>query len=88
MSEFQKGIRTMEEKISIIVPIYNREKYLKRCIDSLLKQTYKNIEIMLVDDCSKDNSAEIAKEYEKKHPLVCRVIQHTSNQGVYAARNL
>ncbi len=88
MSEFQKGIRTMEEKISIIVPIYNREKYLKRCIDSLLKQTYKNIEIMLVDDCSKDNSAEIAKEYEKKHPLVCRVIQQTSNQGVSAARNL
>lgn len=77
----------MQEKISIVVPIYNVEKYLKRCIDSLIKQEYKNIEILLVDDCSTDGSIDIAKEYEENNPKICRVIQREKNGGLSAARN-
>ena len=49
--------------ISIIVPIYNSEKYLTKCLDSLQKQTYENIEVILVDDGSRDDSAIICKKY-------------------------
>ena len=54
------------EKISIIVPVYNTEPYLKRCVDSLLHQTYASIEILLIDDGSTDNSLEVCREYERK----------------------
>lgn len=50
-------------KISIVIPIYNAEDHLQRCVDSVLNQTEKNIEIILVDDGSKDNSIEICKNY-------------------------
>ncbi len=53
-------------KISIIVPIYNVEKYLSKCIDSIVNQTYKHIEILLVNDGSTDNSEEICLAYAKK----------------------
>ena len=53
----------MEPNISIIVPIYNAEKYMKKCIDSILSQTLENIEIILINDGSVDNSANIADEY-------------------------
>ena len=46
-------------KISVIIPIYNVEKYLARCLDSIINQTYKNLEIICVNDCSQDNSAKI-----------------------------
>lgn len=77
----------MDEKISVIVPIYNVEPYLKRCVDSLLEQTYQNFEILLVDDCSTDNGPEIAKEYAQTHPQLCRFIQREKNGGLSAARN-
>lgn len=74
-------------KVSVIVPIYNVEPYLKRCVDSLLVQTYSNYEILLIDDCSMDNSSTIAKEYAQAHPELCRFIQREKNGGLSAARN-
>ena len=50
-------------KISIIVPIYNAENYLSKCLESLVRQTFKNIEIILIDDCSTDNSKKIIEEF-------------------------
>ena len=54
----------MQDLITVIVPIYQVEKYLKKCLDSILNQTYKNLEIILVDDGSKDNSPQICEEYK------------------------
>ena len=72
-------------KISIIVPIYNVEKYIKKCINSLLNQTYKDIEIILVEDGSPDNCRNICDEYGAKDKRI-NVI-HQKNEGVSAARN-
>ena len=70
--------------ISIIIPVYNVEKYLRRCLDSCLSQTFTNIEIIAVDDGSKDRSGLILDEYaQKKYPI--KVI-HKKNEGVYKAR--
>ncbi|WP_308769792.1 glycosyltransferase family 2 protein [uncultured Bacteroides sp.] len=70
--------------ISIIVPIYKVDPYLDRCILSLIKQTYTNIEIILVDDGSPDNSGKICDEYAKKDKRI--TVIHQQNQGVTAAR--
>lgn len=72
-------------KISIIVPIYNVEKYLKECVDSVLTQSFNDFELILVDDGSPDSCPLICDEYEKKDDRV-RVI-HKKNAGVSAARN-
>lgn len=71
--------------ISIVVPVYNVEKYLKDCVESLLVQTYKYNEIILVDDGSSDNSALICDEYEKNYNMI-KVI-HKTNGGLSDARN-
>lgn len=71
--------------ISIAVPVYNVESYLKSCIDSLLAQTYRNIEILLIDDGSTDQSGNICDAYAQKDERI-RVF-HTENQGVSSARN-
>ena len=71
--------------ISIIVPVYNVEKYLNRCVDSIVNQTYKNIEIILVDDGSKDRSGEICDFYAKNDDRI-QVI-HKKNGGLSDARN-
>ena len=55
-----------KDKISIIIPVYNTERYLERCITSLLNQTYKNLELIFVDDGSTDKSMEILKNAQKK----------------------
>lgn len=73
------------EKISVIVPVYQVEAYLPCCLDSILAQTYSNLEIILVDDGSQDRSAEICEMYAKKDSRI-KVI-HQRNQGVSAARN-
>lgn len=72
--------------ISVIVPVYNAEKYLRRCIDSVLAQTYTDFELLLIDDGSKDKSGEICDEYAQKDARV-RVF-HKENGGVSSARNL
>lgn len=73
------------ELITVVVSVYNMEKYLKRAIDSLLNQTYKNYEIILVDDGSTDGSGAICDEYAMKNELI-RVI-HKDNGGLSSARN-
>lgn len=71
--------------VSIIIPVYNREKTLGRCVESVLNQTYQNLEIILVDDGSKDRSVEIAKKYAKEDRRI-KVIAK-KNGGVSSARN-
>jgi glycosyltransferase involved in cell wall biosynthesis len=75
----------MQGLISIIVPVYNSEKTLKRCFDSLINQDYKNIEIILIDDGSKDKSGEICDLYAKKDQRI--KVCHQDNQGESSARN-
>lgn len=75
----------MKDKISVIVPIYNAEKYLRECLDSLINQTYTNLEIILVNDGSKDNSYEIAKEYALKDERI--KLYTKENGGLSDARN-
>lgn len=75
----------MEELISVIVPIYNVEKYLEKCIKSLLKQTYHNLEILLIDDGSEDGSLSVCQRYAKEDSRICVI--HQENQGVAGARN-
>lgn len=68
-------------KYSFIVPIYNVEKYLIRCTESLLAQTYKDFEIILIDDGSTDSSGSIADRYGEKYPDIFRVV-HQENKGL------
>lgn len=72
--------------ISIIVPVYNVEKYLKECLKSLTTQTYQDIEILLIDDGSTDNSLDICREFEKKDRRI--KVVHKENSGVSDTRNL
>ena len=76
---------SMLPKVSIIVPIYKVENYLSRCVDSIVNQTYSNIEVILVDDGSPDNCGLIADEYEKKDNRIKSV--HKENGGLSDARN-
>lgn len=72
--------------VSIIVPVYNAGPYLEDCLKSIMKQSYDNLEIILIDDCSKDDSVSICKQWMKKDNRVY-LLQHDSNKGVSAARN-
>lgn len=74
------------ELISIIVPVYNVEEYIEQALDSLINQTYKNIEIIIIDDGSTDNSAIICERYAEEDKRI--VVIHTANNGVAIARNL
>ena len=72
-------------KYSVIIPVYNAEKTLKRCVDSLLEQDYTDAEIILVNDGSKDGSEDICREYAEAHPNIRLISQQ--NGGVSTARN-
>lgn len=77
--------RETEPKISVIVPVYNVEKYLNRCIDSLISQTYSNLEIILIDDGSSDKSGEICDAYAQGNDRI--KVLHQENKGLPGARN-
>lgn len=76
----------LEGLVSVITPVYNAERFLDRTLQSVFNQTYKNIEILLIDDCSRDKSAEIIKRYEQDHPEIVYYLQE-KNMGAGAARN-
>ena len=73
-------------KVSVIIPVYNSEKYLKQCLDSVVNQTLKNIEIIVVNDGSTDNSLQIIQEYVNKYSNVKLI--NKQNEGCYKARNI
>ena len=75
----------MNPKLSIIIPVYNTEIYLKECLDSVINQTFKDIEIIIVNDCSPDNSETIILEYASKDPRI-KYIKHDKNKSVFQAR--
>ncbi len=75
----------MKDLITVVIPIYNVEKYLERCIKSIIKQTYKNIEILLVNDGSPDNSKKIMEEYKKKDKRIKCI--YKENGGLSDTRN-
>ena len=71
--------------ISVIIPVYKVEKYLRRCLDSVVNQTYRNFEVILIDDGSPDACGQICDEYSRKYPFIKTI--HQENQGQAAARN-
>jgi glycosyltransferase involved in cell wall biosynthesis len=77
--KLEAGLRL--PKISIIVPNYNHERFLRQRLESIYSQTYRNIEVLLLDDCSSDGSREILDEYLAKYPSVTRVIYNAENSG-------
>ena len=74
----------MKELVSIIIPVYNSEKYLRDCLESIVNQTYKNIEIILINDGSKDNSIKIINEYKEKDSRI--IVIDRENKGVLNTR--
>ena len=72
-------------KISLIVPVYNTEKYLKRCLDSILAQTFSDFELILIDDGSTDSSGKICDDYAKEDNRI--TVFHQENKGQATARN-
>ena len=76
---------TNNEIVSVIVPVYQAEKYIERCVNSLIHQTYHNLEIILIDDGSKDNSFNICKRLAEDDVRI--KVFHNDNQGVASTRN-
>jgi len=76
-------------KVSIIIPVYNVARYIKRCLQSVVDQSYTNLECILVDDCGTDNSIEVAKDFIKDYRgnIIFTILTHDRNRGVSAARN-
>lgn len=76
----------MSEKVSIVIPVYNGEAYLKDCVECIINQTYKNVEIILIDDGSTDKSYLILQQLQQQYPTIVR-IYHQENVGTGATRN-
>lgn len=77
----------MHDKITIIIPVYNTEKYLKRCLDSVIHQSYSNLEIICIDDKSTDSSRDILLQYASNDSRISLILLD-KNAGVSHARNL
>jgi Glycosyltransferases involved in cell wall biogenesis len=73
-------------KVSFIIPVYNGEGFIKRCLSSVLSQSYSNIEVIIVNDGSKDNTMNICDIFAQKDVRITAI--HTENKGVSSARNL
>jgi len=80
-----EGGKMQDIKVSIVVPVYNAENYLKRCLEPLVNQTLQEIEIICVDDGSKDNSGKIIDEYQEKYPDKIKAF-HKENGGEWSSR--
>ncbi|WP_086243235.1 glycosyltransferase family 2 protein [Campylobacter devanensis] len=76
----------LKPKVSIIIPVYNVEKYISQCLDSAINQSLKDIEIIIVDDCGSDKSMDIAQEYAKNDNRI-KIIYNKQNQGPFVSRN-
>lgn len=74
------------DSFSVVIPLYNKENYIRRAIDSILSQTVQNFEILVVDDCSTDDGVEIVRSYQDQDARI-RLIRQETNRGVSAARN-
>lgn len=72
-------------KLSIIIPVYNTEKYLADCLDSVVGQSWENLEVLIVDDCTPDHAMEIAQDYAERYPFI-RILHHPENRGLFRAR--
>ena len=81
----------MRKKVSIIIPVYNKEDYIERCIYSVMNQTYRCLEVILIDDCSPDGSMAVARrviaESENSKDLEFVFLRHEKNLGLSEARN-
>lgn len=75
------------QRFSIIIPIFNAQKFVAKALQSVINQSYKNIEIICVDDASKDKSAEIAKEFAMSDSRI-KILQNPQNLGTFATRNI
>jgi glycosyltransferase involved in cell wall biosynthesis len=85
MKKGYSGGKQVDDLITVIIPVYNVETYLRKCIDSVVNQTYKNLQIIIVDDGSTDLSGAICDEYAKKDNRI--VVMHKDNGGLSSARN-
>lgn len=85
---FEKEINVNygDKKVSIIIPVYNTEEYLNDCFDSVLRQNFKNLEVIVINDCSTDGSLDIIKKYQKEHGFI--LINNKNNLGLARSRNL
>lgn len=82
----RRGLFRKRIKLSIIIPVYNVEEYITDCLDSILSTSYKEMEVILVDDCSPDSSFTIIEHYQQLYNNI-RIVKHNSNKGLSAARN-
>ena len=80
------SMREKQVLVSIVIPAYKVEKYIKRCLESILGQSYKNLQIIVIDDASPDKTGEICDQIASKDSRI-QVIHHSTNRGVSAARN-
>ena len=90
--DLQKKLSDLEdkyipEKVTFYIPVYNVEKYIKSCIENILRQTYPIYEILIINDATPDNSIAIAEQFRKKYPDLIKIIHHKENKGLAAVRN-